>query len=840
MRAAFGSVAIQAAGSAATVGAALLVASQMGLAAQGEFGLLRSWSDALVTLAVLGLPQALLHLQYRESVSIAPLRRWIDRYVLVVVVISVSVGLIAAILLARRPALGGPAPATLIVLAAVVPLAALHLLWRALALRNVGAAAYAGITAAPSVLILLGLLPVAFFGWRQALVWPLLAGAAVSAGLTGWVVHHAARREAARPPHDLASDSTAGFSRRTLWAVGVENGVQNVLTAIAPALMMSAAAAAGATLTQIGVVSLGLHVYQLFGVAAAYLAPLLYDRAARADRAPGNRQILRKFRNEATPARIATGIAGAVAALLVLRAVLPVGADALPLLLGMALAGALSMAVRLLVTLMLARGVMRPLTLQAVVRVAVSVGGMVLLMQVLPAPAAAPLALVACEAVLLAMLLPWVRRSDPASAVDPRHDGGGTAGPGLVLVTTNHPHTHTGGETMFVGPELRRLATAVEKVRVVPQHAEGLQLDLPDGVEVDRSLFKALRRARWSRYAAAPFWPGFGAELARALRRGGVVGCVRVWRWAGLAHVTYRWARSAFPPGAPLLFYTYWRGGSTLALARIASERPRTAVITRVHRYELYEDAFAPPFQPWHPSLYGAMARTAAISQHGFDYLRTAGVAENRLWLARLGTEAAPSPASGSHDGVLRIVSCSAITAVKRVPAIADSLSALALRHPSRRFEWTHFGGGPELGAVRAVLAARGPANLATDLRGQVGNEVVLAHYASRPVDLFISLSASEGLPVSIQEAIGAGLPVLATDVGGVGEAVGPANGVLLRASASTTEVVDALERCVLDADESTRQAMRAESLRLWHRDFDAGRNHERFAAQVRALQESL
>ena len=77
MRPALWSVAIQAAGSAATLAAALLVSSQLGLSAQGEFGLLRSWTDALGALAVIGLPQGLLHMQYREGVSVAALRAWV-------------------------------------------------------------------------------------------------------------------------------------------------------------------------------------------------------------------------------------------------------------------------------------------------------------------------------------------------------------------------------------------------------------------------------------------------------------------------------------------------------------------------------------------------------------------------------------------------------------------------------------------------------------------------------------------------------------------------------------------------------------------------------------------
>jgi len=59
----------QAVGSAATLGAALWVSWRMGLAEQGEFGLAKSWFDAAAVIAALGLPQGLLHLQYRCGVG---------------------------------------------------------------------------------------------------------------------------------------------------------------------------------------------------------------------------------------------------------------------------------------------------------------------------------------------------------------------------------------------------------------------------------------------------------------------------------------------------------------------------------------------------------------------------------------------------------------------------------------------------------------------------------------------------------------------------------------------------------------------------------------------------
>jgi glycosyltransferase involved in cell wall biosynthesis len=407
------------------------------------------------------------------------------------------------------------------------------------------------------------------------------------------------------------------------------------------------------------------------------------------------------------------------------------------------------------------------------------------------------------------------------------------------VVTTNYPFTYTGGETMFVAPEMERLAREFGTLTVAPLHAQGERLSVPAGVAVDLTLAQRLQRERVVAHVAAlfdrPVWP----ELARALRRGGGTGLARVWRWAAIAHVTGRWARAAFAADEPHLFYTYWRGGSTLALARLAAERARCGVVTRVHRYELYEDAFAPPFQPWHPAMYASLSLTAAISRHGLDYLRAAGVDAARLGLYRLGTEPLGQTAGASTDGVLRVVSCSHVTEVKRVPLIAAVMCELARRHAGQRVEWTHFGDGPEMAQVRAALAAA-PAHLVANLRGQVPNEVVRKHYAEMPVDAFVLLSESEGLPVSIQEAASAGVPVVATDVGGVRELVGDDNGVLLPADGAAEAAIAALERVLLDTDAARREARRAASLRRWREGFDAETNHTRFARRLHALLNEL
>jgi hypothetical protein len=406
MRPALWSVAIQAAGSAATLGAALLVSSQLGLAAQGEFGLLRSWTDALGTLAVIGLPQGLLHMQYREGVSVSALRAWVMRYINVLLAVLIAVLLLHSFVLppAWTPALL-QGPQMLWALLLTVVMGASHLLWRSLALRDVGLLPYAALTASPSLVVLAALVAVCAIGERSGLVWALFAGVLISSLASAWMVARVARKEA-------VDAGKAEWSRRSLWAVSSQTGVQNILTALSPPLVLSTAAALGASLAQIGVVSLGLHVYQVFGVAATYMAPMVYDKAARAEQPMSEQHLLTWLRERLTlRAVLAFGIAVALAMLL-LRSLWPTGADSMVLVGAMASAGALAMAVRLMVTLMQARGAYRALSWHALGRLLLSVGGTAALMTVWPAVLAVPVALLVAELILLV----WVWKLMQAKA----------------------------------------------------------------------------------------------------------------------------------------------------------------------------------------------------------------------------------------------------------------------------------------------------------------------------------------------------------------------------------------------------------------------------------------
>ncbi|WP_241380179.1 glycosyltransferase, partial [Escherichia coli] len=58
---------------------------------------------------------------------------------------------------------------------------------------------------------------------------------------------------------------------------------------------------------------------------------------------------------------------------------------------------------------------------------------------------------------------------------------------------------------------------------------------------------------------------------------------------------------------------------------------------------------------------------------------------------------------------------------------------------------------------------------------------------------VFVNLSSSEGLPVSMMEVASLGIPIIATGVGGVGEIVSSDNGHLLPAEFTDAQASDAL-----------------------------------------------
>ena len=124
-------------------------------------------------------------------------------------------------------------------------------------------------------------------------------------------------------------------------------------------------------------------------------------------------------------------------------------------------------------------------------------------------------------------------------------------------------------------------------------------------------------------------------------------------------------------------------------------------------------------------------------------------------------------------------------------------------------------GDGPDRPAVEAAVARTGARVELLGTHGEVPRLLAGA-------DAFVLSSASEGMPISVLEAMAAGLPVVASAVGGVPELVVDGETGLLVPPGDADALADALERVLGDAE--LRRRMGEAARRRAEEEFDLAR----------------
>lgn len=208
-------------------------------------------------------------------------------------------------------------------------------------------------------------------------------------------------------------------------------------------------------------------------------------------------------------------------------------------------------------------------------------------------------------------------------------------------------------------------------------------------------------------------------------------------------------------------------------------------------------------------------------SGHKFDSY------SNKFFVEYLGSYkkfAANNP-SGNTD-LFTICSCSTVVPLKNLDLILDMLEVWE----GNSIKWIHFGGGEKLVQMkqRANEIQNNNKSVSIELKGVTPNEQVQLFYSTEHIDLFISVSTTEGLPVSIMEAISYGIPVVATNVGGTKEVVQQNYGILLSPKPSISELKNAIEKITMKSKEEI-VVMRNYAFEFWDSNFDAQKNMAAF-----------
>lgn len=289
-----------------------------------------------------------------------------------------------------------------------------------------------------------------------------------------------------------------------------------------------------------------------------------------------------------------------------------------------------------------------------------------------------------------------------------------------------------------------------------------------------------------------------------------------------------------------IYIYSYWLSRTAYCAASIKNIYPHRKIksISRAHGYDLYEERNKLNYLPFRKNIADGLDAIYFISENGYKYFQQRysyiGI-ENihlKLYLSYLGTY------NDNHwtkkmqtKNQVTIASCSYMVDVKRLDLIVEFICYL--QHMDIDVKWIHIGMGPLFEKIN-FQASQCLAKDSFRFLGAVDNSLVLKKYIEYDVDFLVNLSDSEGIPVSIMEAMSLGIPVIARNVGGNSEIVNSNNGYLFESSdlkENEKEIIKFVSSRINNIEYYAQ--ISSSSKKTWENKFSAHSNYNNFFESV-------
>ena len=282
-----------------------------------------------------------------------------------------------------------------------------------------------------------------------------------------------------------------------------------------------------------------------------------------------------------------------------------------------------------------------------------------------------------------------------------------------------------------------------------------------------------------------------------------------------------------------LLIYTYrFEHQPYVAYLLKKKWKNNTIIVSRAHGYDLYEERSADNYIPMRRLILNEADYVFPCSKCGMEYINNRySIGKACVGTRYLGTVDHGEKEFVSDKEPLSIVSCSNVLEVKRIDRIIDALSLIK----DISIEWIHYGDGILMDEIRKYASDKLDSNVKVSFAGNIPNTELLHEYASRDFCFFLNVSSSEGLPVSIMEAMSFGIPCIATDVGGTKEIVDNDHGFLISKDAGAEEIAEAI-RTVYSMNTDDYCALRHRARAFWKDHFDADKNYNDFINELVSL----
>jgi glycosyltransferase involved in cell wall biosynthesis len=274
--------------------------------------------------------------------------------------------------------------------------------------------------------------------------------------------------------------------------------------------------------------------------------------------------------------------------------------------------------------------------------------------------------------------------------------------------------------------------------------------------------------------------------------------------------------------------YAYWFSDYATIAALVKQILPQSVAISRAHGFDVFENQTEYNFIPFRKLQFKYIDSVFSVSKAGANHLKKNNPTyEKKIKSNYLGTLNDTNQINPISEK-FQIASCSIIRDVKRLHLMVD-----ILKHIEIPVTWHVIGNGPDFENLKKAATLL-PNHIEVVFYGLLSKQEIELFYKTTAINLFISLSSSEGLPVSMMEAQSYGIPIMSTDVGGCNEICNDETGFLIDPDFDARDVSNRI-REFSNSSKNTHEFHQKCKL-YWEMHFNADVNYKEFTSSINHL----
>lgn len=284
--------------------------------------------------------------------------------------------------------------------------------------------------------------------------------------------------------------------------------------------------------------------------------------------------------------------------------------------------------------------------------------------------------------------------------------------------------------------------------------------------------------------------------------------------------------------------YSFWFSYQAISAWLLKDKLKKAGInvlaVSRAHGYDLYHYRNPAGFLPFQDVSIKNLNGVYPCSDNGAEYLKglypelSGKIKTARLGTADYGLGNTESKEFNNPDKLWVFLTCCNFKPLKRMPLFAKAFVRLC---EQTNCKWICVGAGAEFQTVKDIINEHGKQDFVW-FTGEIENSELMKIYKNNRVSYFCNVSTTEGVPVSVMEALSFGIPVIATDVGGTGELVNQSVGALISSDIDENLLYDILKQNT-NIEEKEYIEKRKAARKVWEASASAENNYNAWCKEI-------